>query len=431
MTRRIDLRAERRGVYRFGQVALEAGDLLGEPVADEDRELPTVLVVRPRTLPVRRFEATRDRSGPLRARHGLIEDPSRFAGVRPYAPGDPVRHLHWRTTARLGEPVVKRFDPSRDRDVVIALDIQTNEAGWAGQHDDDLAETLCVVAASLARQLESEDAACGLAVAAFTGTPDRLASLAPSSAEHQSGRIGDLLARISPYPSAPFEHLLGRLVRIARPGTLVVIVSARSPGAMVAGGPAARASGVRRRPPGRRPDRRRGRSPVAIDRPGGANRPDRRRLADREPARCRELRGLPARDRAGRRRLGRRALRPRGRGRAGPPALPSLAFVVVASATCLGARRLDRAAESRVTIIVGLLVGGAVAGLLASATVALLVRGSSPLGALVDDPGAVVVGLAALRGFIRAGALRDPAEAQRPFFVGLSGWPVRGSSAGR
>ncbi len=229
VTRRIDLRAERRGVYRFGQVALEAGDLLGEPVADEDRELPTVLVVRPRTLPVRRFEATRDRSGPLRARHGLIEDPSRFAGVRPYAPGDPVRHLHWRTTARLGEPVVKRFDPSRDRDVMIALDIQTNEAGWAGQHDDDLAETLCVVAASLARQLESEDAACGLAVAAFTGTPDRLATLAPSSAEHQSGRIGDLLARISPYPSAPFEHLLGRLVRTARPGTLVVIVSARSP----------------------------------------------------------------------------------------------------------------------------------------------------------------------------------------------------------
>ncbi len=104
-----------------------------------------------------------------------------------------------------------------------------------------------------------------------------------------------------------------------------------------------------------------------------------------------------------------------------PPTLPSLAFVVVASATCLGARRLDRAAESRVTIIVGLLVGGAVAGLLASATVALLVRGSSPLGALVDDPGAVVVGLAALRGFIRAGALRDAAEAQRPFFVGLIG----------
>lgn len=227
--RRIDLRTERRGVYRFGPIGLSAGDLLGEAVAEEDRHLAATLVVRPRTVPVRRLEASRDRSGPLRARRGLIEDPARFSGVRPYAPGDPVRHVHWRTTARLGVPVVKRFDPSRDRDVVVALDIQTTIDGWTGRHDDDLAETLCVVAASLARALEADGAAGGLAVAAFTGTTERMAFLAPSASEHQAGRAGDLLARISSYASAPFEHLLGRLARMVRPGTLIVIVSARDP----------------------------------------------------------------------------------------------------------------------------------------------------------------------------------------------------------
>jgi uncharacterized protein (DUF58 family) len=232
--RRIDLRTDRRGVYRFEAVALVAGDLLGESIADEERRLATTLVVRPRTVPVRRFDAARDRAGALRARHGLVDDPSRFAGVRPYVPGDPVRHVHWRTTARLGIPLVKRFDPSRDRDVVVALDIQTTDGTWAGRHDDDMAETLCVVAASLARQMEADGAACGLAVAAFTGTPDRLAFLAPSSAELQAGRVGDLLARISPYPSAPFEHLLGRLARLLRPGTLIVIVSSRDPGPWLA-----------------------------------------------------------------------------------------------------------------------------------------------------------------------------------------------------
>ena len=234
VVRQIDLHAERRGVYRFDTIGLSAGDLLGESVADEDRRLPATLIVRPRTVPLRRFEASRERSGVLRATRGLIQDPSRFAGVRPYAPGDPVRHIHWRATARLGVPLVKRFDPSRDRDVIVALDIQTSVAGWSGRHDDDLAELLCVVAASLARQLEAEGAACGLAVAAFTGSTDRLAYLAPSSAEGQAGRVGDLLARISPYPSAPFEHLLGRLVRMARPGTLVIIVSARDPSSFLA-----------------------------------------------------------------------------------------------------------------------------------------------------------------------------------------------------
>ena len=245
-----------------------AGDLLGESIADEERRLATSLVVRPRTVPVRRFDAARDRAGPLRSRHGLIDDPSRFAGVRPYVPGDPVRHIHWRTTARVGIPLVKRFDPSRDRDVVIALDIQTNEGTWAGRHDDDMAETLCVVAASLARQMEADGAACGLAVAAFTGTPDRLAFLAPSSAERQAGRVGDLLARISPYPSAPFEHLLGRLARLARPGTLIVIVSSRDPEPWLAGRPPARAGRVRGRPP-RRSDRGgRGRGPAVPGRAG-------------------------------------------------------------------------------------------------------------------------------------------------------------------
>ena len=234
VTRRIDLAASRRGVYRLDRLTVSAGDLLGEGVALEGRSLPAMLTVRPRTLPIRRPEAARDRSGVLRARRSLVEDVTRFAGVRPYGPGDPVRHVHWRATGRLGVPVVKRFDPSRDRDVVIALDIQTGDRAWAGRRDDDLVETLCVVAASLGRAFEADGSACGLAVAAYTGTTRQMAFLAPNSAEAQSGRVGDLLARISPYPSAPFEHLLGRLVRTIRPGTLVVVVSSRDPGSFLA-----------------------------------------------------------------------------------------------------------------------------------------------------------------------------------------------------
>lgn len=230
VVRTIRLKTERRGVYQFGRVNLRVGDLLGDQVAEEDRSLPTTLIVRPRTVRVRRLEVARDRAGELHTRRGLFEDPSRFAGIRPYVSGDPLRHVHWRATARLGTPVVKRFDPSRDRDVVIALDIQTIDGAWAGQHDDDLAEALCVVAASLARRLEADGASCGLAVAAFSGTIDRIAFVAPSAAQSQAGRIGDVLARLSPYPSAAFEFLLGRLARMIRPGTFVIMVSARDPG---------------------------------------------------------------------------------------------------------------------------------------------------------------------------------------------------------
>ena len=103
------------------------------------------------------------------------------------------------------------------------------------------------------------------------------------------------------------------------------------------------------------------------------------------------------------------------------PALNPIAFAVAAGGCCLWAARIDRLSSSRLTIVVGLLVGGAVVGLGLAAVAGLTLGGRSPSGALADDPGAVLVGLAALRGFVRAGALRDVAQAARPFFVGLVG----------
>lgn len=96
-------------------------------------------------------------------------------------------------------------------------------------------------------------------------------------------------------------------------------------------------------------------------------------------------------------------------------------FIATAVATCLSAGRLDRLAGSRLTVIVGLLAGGAALGVALSALVAATFGGRDPVSAAVHDPGAILLGLAALRGFIRAGAQRDPAQAARPFLVGLVG----------
>ena len=62
--------------------------------------------------------------GPHRARTGLTEDPSRFAGVREDAPGDSCDGSIPRASARLGRPVVKRFEPSRDREVLVVVDVE-------------------------------------------------------------------------------------------------------------------------------------------------------------------------------------------------------------------------------------------------------------------------------------------------------------------
>jgi uncharacterized protein (DUF58 family) len=235
VTRQFHIGAERRGVYELGPVGLTVGDLFAREAAAEQRHSVDRFLVRPRTVPATALHRRDTWGGQDRARAGLTEDPSRFAGVREYAPGDPLRKIHPRASARLGRPVVKRFEPSRDREVLLALDVQTtNGPTWETTWDADEVESLFVVAASVARSLALERAAFGLAAAGYHGAESRFAHLAVSEAPGQLERVFDLLARLSSHPSAPFDRLLGMILRVVRPGTTVVVLTARDPTAYLA-----------------------------------------------------------------------------------------------------------------------------------------------------------------------------------------------------
>lgn len=233
--RRFHVFAERRGVFTLGPVDLSAGDPFARRVATELRPGTDTFLVWPRTVPTTELEPP-DRWGDReRARGGLAEDPARFAGVRPYAPGDPLRRIHARASARTGAPVTKRFEPSRDREVLIALDVQTAEgAAWeAGWGDDDV-ESLYVVAASIARSIASRRVAFEILAAGYTGAETRIASVPVSSAPGQAERVLDLLARLSAHASMPFDRLLVVAARTVRPGTTVLVLTARDPRPFVA-----------------------------------------------------------------------------------------------------------------------------------------------------------------------------------------------------
>lgn len=235
VTRQFHLAAERRGVYELGPVSLSVGDLFAREAAAAPLSSIDRFLVRPRTVPTGAFHRRDTLGGEARARAGLSEDPSRFAGVREYQPGDPLRRIHARASARVGRPVVKRFEPSRDREVLIALDVQTSAAPiWETDEDSDEAEGLFVVAASIARSLAVEKAAFGLAAAGYHGAESRYAMLAVSEAPGQLERVLDLLARLSARPTASFDRLLALVLRVVRPGTTVVVVTARDPGPYLA-----------------------------------------------------------------------------------------------------------------------------------------------------------------------------------------------------
>ncbi|HWH37972.1 MAG TPA: DUF58 domain-containing protein [Candidatus Limnocylindrales bacterium] len=229
VVRHVWVSGDRRGLFTIGPTELAAGDLFARQAARSEVDRVDRFLVWPRVVPAPDL-ARADRWGELeRAHAGLLEDPTRFAGVRTYSPGDPLRRLHHRTSARLREPVTKRFEPARERQVLIALDVRPAEGPYWLPADADRLEELCVIGASLTRALADDEATFGLTVAGYTYSRERFADVALGRGPGHAARVLDVLARLSQHASAPFEVLLARIPRRFSAGTTVLAVTLRDP----------------------------------------------------------------------------------------------------------------------------------------------------------------------------------------------------------
>src|SRR5207245_564798 len=131
---------------------------------------------------------------------------------------------------RTGALASKRFEPSRTREIVLALDIQTIDAPyWLMQFDEEVVEALIVTTGSLARQVLANGSGCGLAAAAYSARPQRMVWVPPRAGGDQLAAITDALGRLSSIPSGPFEVVLASLPHRVAAGATIVVVSGRDP----------------------------------------------------------------------------------------------------------------------------------------------------------------------------------------------------------
>ncbi len=111
----------KRGVYAFPPLALESKGLLGLFCRKQRLEIDTRVTVYPKYYEIfsgrnRGAKADLDSSLP---RQGHIDE---FYGTREYRSGDSPRHIHWRSSARAGELIVKEFQEQTRPRITIVLD---------------------------------------------------------------------------------------------------------------------------------------------------------------------------------------------------------------------------------------------------------------------------------------------------------------------
>jgi uncharacterized protein (DUF58 family) len=146
------LHGVRRGLYRVGPAVIETSDPLG--LVRRFRVDPEVrfLTVLPRTVAIGPgWPLGHSPIHEVPRRRSLFEDPSRFLGVRDYRPGDGLRRIHWRATARSGRLQVKLYEPAVLEGVLLAVEM--GKAAFpgtlaAGGEDEDPGVELAVTAAA-------------------------------------------------------------------------------------------------------------------------------------------------------------------------------------------------------------------------------------------------------------------------------------------
>jgi len=154
------LDASVRGYYPLGPLSVMSGDIFG--LHPRDLVQPDIdhLIVYPRTYALPHLGIpSLSHLGDARSDLRVFDDPSRLAGVRDYEPGDSLRRIHWKASARNGALQVKLFEFTTDLKVAVFLGIDT----FAGRPQDDL-ELGISTAASVARHLVERDVQTGLYV---------------------------------------------------------------------------------------------------------------------------------------------------------------------------------------------------------------------------------------------------------------------------
>lgn len=211
----------RRGAYGFASVQATATDHLGLSRAHMSVAAPAQLLVLPPVQRLPRIDIrprrTRVYSGHIPARRG---GPGvTFFGVREAEPGDPLRRVNWRISARHPQALFSNeFEQERVADVGVILDVRQRSDVRTSSHA--LLDHGVEAAAALSEAFLRDGNRVGLLL--YGGYLDWTV---PAYGKVQRERILHALARAAPGTSMAFERLDHLPTRLFPSGSQLVLIS--------------------------------------------------------------------------------------------------------------------------------------------------------------------------------------------------------------
>ncbi len=209
---------EKRGFYRLGPVGLTSSFPLGLAEARQSRNegvqyltiYPDIFIIM--TLPLLGAQSQIHRGGYLLPEgSGAAE----FSGLREYRRGDNPRHVHWPTTAKLNELMIKEFEPLASACLYVVLDRARGTN--VGQGKQASFEYAVRIAGSIAKYACNNNIPTRL-----VGEGEELLYLPAGTGEYHYQGILDELAIVDANGVTPYAKVLQKVAMDCRHGETVV-----------------------------------------------------------------------------------------------------------------------------------------------------------------------------------------------------------------
>jgi uncharacterized protein (DUF58 family) len=212
-----------RGKFQLGPVTATSGD----PFGLFRRRLTLAgtqdLLVLPRVLPITSFALfTGGLPGRGRSSRRALQTTTNATTIREYVAGDAFSRIHWRSSARYNQLMVKEFDLDPAVDVWILLDLHEPVQAGEGEHSTE--EYGVTIAATVATYLLRQDLSLGLII---NGAHREVLSL--DRGDRQIERMLELLAVVETGEGSDLKEALALdAMHFARNTAAVIITPSNS-----------------------------------------------------------------------------------------------------------------------------------------------------------------------------------------------------------
>ncbi len=189
-----------RGRYRWSGVIVHGMDAMGlSHVTKAYSTATSDLLVLPKPIPMS-YELPRGGGfGTFEEGQSLVHSGIDSRGIRGYRMGDPLRHVHWRSTARVGSLQVKEFEGGSISyaGLIVQLDLGTNLEFEGSRSLDLMAGNIAFMAEDMARKgcycffPTHED------LSAISSKPERQIEILEYLADLDVSRNSNLVAEVS------------------------------------------------------------------------------------------------------------------------------------------------------------------------------------------------------------------------------------------